>query len=405
MDQHDFSPETVLGAPSQQTPVSSLPQLSESATPCSTASSIPSGEAASGASSPKKSRNGAWIAVAVIAVCFSLLLGAFAVYAACNAPRAFQIPQSVTPSYNYRDDVSQSDKLTPQEIIKKVSPSVVTVKVRGVSSSGQTAEGFGSGIIYTDNGYILTNAHVVEGATSISVTDYSGKEYKASLIGEDSQSDTAVIKIDAVDLVPAEFGTSASVVPGDYVIAIGTPYAENLSHTATEGMVSALRQSMNFPELGYTLDLIQHDAPINSGNSGGPLVNVYGQVIGINSIKISGTYENLGFALQIDDVIPIAEELMSNGKVSRPGIGITGYSYESATVKGTFVYTVVEGGPADKAGLRPNDIIIKANDATITTIEELKEVLNSHKVGDTVSITYLRGDAVYSTELILEELN
>ncbi len=352
----------------------------------------------------KRQKNGVWLAIAIIAVCISLLMGAFAIWAAKNSPQAFDIPQSSTPSYNYRDNVEEGDALTPQEIIAKVSPSVVTVSVEGVSE-GQVASGFGTGIIYTDNGYILTNAHVVEGANRISVTDYNGKTYAASLIGADSESDTAVIKIEATGLAPAEFGESSKVVPGDMVIAIGTPYNENLSYTATQGMVSAIREGLNFPELGYTLDLIQHDAPINSGNSGGPLVNVYGQVIGINSIKISGTYENLGFALQIDDVLPLAEELMSTGKISRPGIGITGYTYESGDLKGAFVYTVVPGGPADKAGLKTGDIIIKANDTTIETIDQLKEILQSAKIGDSVSLTYLRDNAVHTTTLVLEELN
>lgn len=407
MDQFDFSPETssmeqkpnTVRAP-QPTPAPGPQTAPVQAQPAP----IYTPYAAPATPAPKKQRNGAWMAIAIIAVSFSLLMGAFAIYAARNAPQSFQIPQSVTPSYNYRENVDESDKLTAQEIIKKVSPSVVTVKVEGISENGQLAAGFGTGIIYTDNGYILTNAHVVEGATTVSVTDYYGDEYRATVIGADSNSDTAVIKIDATDLTPAEFGKSSQVVPGDYVIAIGTPYAENLSYTATEGMVSALRESLKFPELGDTLDLIQHDAAINSGNSGGPLVNMYGQVIGINSIKISGTYENLGFALQIDDVLPLAEEIMNTGKVSRPGIGITGYSYESDHLKGAFVYKVVEGGPADKAGLRPNDIIIKANDTDITSIDELKEILNSHKIGDTVTLTYLREGAVRTTELVLEEL-
>ncbi len=345
---------------------------------------------------PKPAKNGIWMVIAIIALSISLLLGAFAIWAAGKNNQAFQIPQSNTPSYNYRTDVTEKDQLTPQEIIAKVSPSVVTIS---------TPKGFGTGIIYTDNGYILTNAHVVEGATRIAVTDSSGNSYTATLVGADSQSDTAVIKINATGLIAAEFGQSAKVVPGDMVIAIGTPYAENLSYTATQGMVSAIRESLKFPELGYTLDLIQHDAPINQGNSGGPLVNVYGQVIGINSIKISGTYENLGFALQIDEVLPLAEELMNSGKVTRPGIGISGYDNNTSDVKGAYVVEVVPGGAADKAGLQAGDIIIKVDNTTIESIEQLKKVVQSGKIGDSITLTYIRNDAVYSTTAVLQELN
>lgn len=413
MTQYDFSPET-----------SSMEQRATDAPAASSASAqydfspnassmeqspaqpqVPAAPVTVAVAQEKRSKNGIWLVISIIAVCVSLLMGAFAIWAVKNAPESFQIPQSVTPSYNYRDDVTEEDKLTPQEIIAKVTPSVVTVSVEGIAENGQKAAGFGTGIIYTDNGYILTNAHVVDGATSVSVIDYQGKTYAAKIIGSDADSDTAVIKIEATNLTPAEFGKSAEVVPGDSVIAIGTPYDVNLSLTATEGIVSALRESLNFPELGYTLDLIQHDAAINSGNSGGPLVNAYGQVIGINSIKISGTYENLGFALQIDDVLPLAEQLMNTGKVSRPGIGITGYTYDTEQMKGAFVYTVVEGGPADKAGLKPGDIIIKAGDKDIKSIDELKALLQGMKIGDSVELTYLRNNAIHTTQLVLEELN
>ena len=357
---------------------------------------------------PKKQRNGTWMAIAIMGICLSLVLGAYAIWAARNAAGAFNapganIPQSVTPSYNYRTEVSEGDKLTSQEIIKKLSPSVVTINVQ-VVSQGQVAAGFGSGVIYTDNGYILTNAHVVETAVAITVTDYKGETFPATLIGADSDTDTAVIKIEATGLIPAEFGQSSKMVPGDKVIAMGTPYAKMLAQTATQGIVSALRDGINFANLGCTLDVIQHDAAINSGNSGGPLVNEYGQVIGINTIKISGAYDNLGFALQIDEVIPIAEELMTHGKIVRPGIGITGASYDSGTVKGIYIYSVVSGGPADKAGLRQGDVILKADGTDTTSFDALKEIINAHQVGDTITVTYLRAGTVYTAEMVLEEL-
>ncbi len=390
MERYDFSPETSL---------MDQPQLPTGQPQPAEAAPIPV------EITPKKQKNGMWMALAIIAVCISLLMGAFAIWAAKNSQISFQIPQSVTPSYNFRDDVTEGDKLTPQEIIAKVSPSVVTVSVEGIGENGQMAAGFGTGIIYTDTGYILTNAHVVDGASKISVTDYNGRTYSAKLVGSDADSDTAVIKIEATGLVPAEFGQSTKVVAGDYVIAIGTPYDTNLAYTATEGMVSALREGLNFPELGYTLDLIQHDAAINSGNSGGPLVNVYGQVIGINSIKISGTYENLGFALQIDDVLPLAEQLMNTGKVSRPGIGISGYTYDTPNLKGAFVYTVSPDSPAEQAGLQPGDIIIQAGTQTIESIDELKSLLQAMNIGDSIELTYIRDNSVHTTTLTLGDLS
>lgn len=398
MESYDFSPETSSMEQPAVTRQNSEPE--QPSVPPVTAYAPAPVEV-----SPKKPKNGMWMAIAIIALCLSLLMGAFAIWAAKNSQQSFLIPQSVTPSFQFRDNVTEGDKLTPQEIIAKVSPSVVTVSVEGIGENGQMASGFGTGIIYTDNGYILTNAHVVDGASKISVTDHNEKTYSAKLVGSDADSDTAVIKIDASGLTPAEFGQSSKVVPGDYVIAIGTPYDTNLAYTATEGMVSALREGLNFPELGYTLDLIQHDAAINSGNSGGPLVNIYGQVIGINSIKISGTYENLGFALQIDDVLPLAEQLMNTGKVSRPGIGISGYTYDTPNLKGAFVYTVVPGGPADQAGLKPGDIIIKAGTADVKSIDELKSLLQSMKIGDSVELTYIRNNSVHTTQLVLGDLS
>lgn len=401
MEQFNFSP---YSSSMEQTPSNEV--VNSPMEVQSKAASITNPVVAPASTEPlKKQKNGVWMAIAIIAVCFSLLMGCFAIWAATGSQQVFQIPQSVTPSYNFNEDVTEDDALTPQQIIQKLTPSVVTVLVQGYNEQGQLATGFGTGIIYTDNGYILTNAHVVENAASVTVRDCQGVEYSAFVIGSDSDSDTAVIKIDATGLTPAEFGESSQVVPGDSVIAIGTPYAEELSYTATSGIVSARRDNMNFPELGYTLDLIQHDAAINSGNSGGPLVNIYGQVIGINSIKIAGTYENLGFALQIDQVLPLAEEIMNTGKVSRPAIGITGSTYQSEDLKGVYVRSVTPGGPAATAGLRQGDIIIKLNQTDISDINHLKDLLDELNVGDSVTVTYLRQDTVYTAELVLADLS
>lgn len=415
-NQFNFPPEASSIEQAPQVQANPVPQTAQP--PQQQTSPVPNNVKTPPSQPPKKSKHGVLLTITIIAVAFSLLMSAFSLWAVSNGngngsgieggsgtDQNHKIPQSSTPSYNYDENVTEQDALTPQQIIQKMSPSVVTVLVEGYDDNGQPASGFGTGIIYTDNGYILTNAHVVENTTAVVVRDWQGEEYDATVIGSDSASDVAVIKVEATGLTPAQFGTSDSVVPGDSVIAIGTPYADNLSLTATSGMVSALRDNMNFPELGYTLDLIQHDAAINSGNSGGPLVNVYGQVIGINSIKISGTYENLGFALQIDAVLPLAQEIMNTGKVSRPGIGITGTTYETEDIRGAYVYSVVPNGPAAKAGLRKNDIIIKVNDTEISSIEDLKSFLEGLKVGDTITVTYVRNNTVRTTQLTLGELN
>ena len=357
----------------------------------------------------KKTKTGRVLSViAILLVILSLSANAFSLWVLYThtdgtlLPEA-NVPQSVTPSYNYRDEISEDDLLTTQEVIRKVNPSIVTVSVTTMTQ-GQTSEGIGTGIIYTDNGYILTNAHVVESAVKVTVIDMEGEEYAATVVGADSETDTAVLKIDATDLPAAEFGKASDAVPGDRVVAIGTPYAPELHNTATEGIVSAHRDDVTFSSLGGSVDLIQHDASINPGNSGGPLVNAYGQVIGINTMKIFGDYDNLGFAISIDSILPIVEQLMTDGKIVRPGIGITGYTYQTETLSGAYVESVVKDGPADKAGLKRGDVIIKAGDVPVSTIDELKTEIRKNKIGDSITLTYMRGNMVHTTVMVLEEL-
>ena len=348
-----------------------------------------------------------WVILSILLI-VSLAANAFALWrlnglTGGNLLPEASIPQSYTPSYNYRDQVPADDLLTTQEIIRKLNPSVVTVSTT-MAVQGQTTGAIGTGIIFTDNGYILTNAHVVESAVEITVTDMDGKEHAATLVGADSETDTAVLKIEGTNLPAAEFGKASEAVPGDRVVAIGTPYAEELHNTATEGIVSAHRDDVTFSSLGGTVDLIQHDASINPGNSGGPLVNAYGQIIGINTLKIFGDYDNLGFAISIDSILPIAEQLMTEGKIVRPGIGITGYTYQTADLSGAYVESVVKNGPADKAGIKRGDVIIKAGDVPISTIDELKTEIRKNKIGDSITLTYMRGDTVHTTVMVLEEL-
>ena len=352
-------------------------------------------------SSPKKKRNGVWFAVAAILLALCTATAFLAGYWANAGTTVFEIPRNGSPTYAVATP-TEGEEMTAAQVIEKVTPSVVVIKVSITdSASGRIGTGFGTGIIYTDNCYILTNAHVIEDANNITVQTYDEKTYRANIIGYDTTSDVAVLKIDATDLTPAVFGDSSTLVPGAEVIAIGTPYSLNLSYTSTKGIVSAIRNNFSFPELNTALDLIQHDAAINSGNSGGPLLNMYGQVIGINSIKISGTYENLGFALQINTVIPLMEQLMNTGTVSRPAIGIQG-STES-NLGGVLVANVISGGAADQAGLQAGDLITKMDGTRINSIEELKKMLGEKKVGDQITLTVIRDGEIMDFQLTLQQ--
>lgn len=400
MNEFEFTPESSSIEQSPETERFSPPSLSETANLAAFREPMLAGEKRS----KKTPRVGPWIATTAISLVLALAMGGLSLWISLHPKTVtyatYDVPQSNTPAYSYRDDVETGDAMTSQEIIRKLTPSVVTVTV---SKNGATA-GFGSGIIYTDDGYIVTNAHVISGAQAVSVKTHDKKTYNARIVGYDSDSDVGVLKIEATDLTPAEFGKSSETVPGDRVIAIGTPYVQSMEYTATEGIVSALRSNEDLVELGYTLNLIQHDAAINSGNSGGPLINVYGQVIGINTIKISGTYENLGFALQIDEVVPLVEQLMTTGKVVRPAIGIVGSTYRGSEYSGVYVHSLTDGGPAAAAGLREGDIILKVNEQTVSSINQIKNYLNTKKIGDTVTVTYVRNNEVRETSMKLIEL-
>ena len=408
----DEIPAETAEEPLADTPAVSAPEEPEEPAPAQepAAEPIPVTVTVAAPEKPKRSRSGFWLALAIVFLCLALLAGFAAIIKAMNgepeAPHSSstvtEIPQNDTPQTTNREDIPAGEKLTVQEIIQKVNPVTVTVQVTiRNTTTGQAGEGFGTGVIFTEDGYMLTNAHVVADATAVSVVLFSGKVYPAEVVGADTDSDVAVIKVDAKGLPTAEFGKSSSLIPGDPVVAIGTPYEKTLANTVTTGIVSALRDKLKFQNLGFTLDVIQHSAPINSGNSGGPLINEYGQVIGINSIKITGAYENLGFALPIDEVLPIAEELIANGKIQRPAIGITGYTYDDTRVSGVYVYSIVKGGPADKAGLRVNDVILEIDGKSVRTIDELKETIQSMKIGDRVTLRYYRNGIVSQTDITL----
>lgn len=285
-------------------------------------------------------------------------------------------------------------------IAQKAGPSIVGVKVnslsQGIFGNLETSDEEGSGIIYSEDGYIVTNYHVIETAiknssATIQVTLSTGESLNASIIGYDDATDLAVIKVDKTGLQAAEFGVSGDLKVGELAVAIGNPLGQELAGSVTGGYISALNRKLTTD--GRTYNLIQTDAAINPGNSGGALVNSQGQVIGINTAKINETsVEGIGFAIPSDDALPIIKELIQNGKIVRPYIGLSGINIDDATarmnniVKGVYVMQVLQGTPAQEAGIQRGDIIVQIDGKDITTMEELNEIKNAKNIGDTITL-------------------
>ena len=317
----------------------------------------------------------------------------------------------------------------------KILPSIVGIEVSYTATSNsffgfgtpstQTATATGSGIIISEDGYILTNNHVVDtsssnssysyydisDATSVKIKLNSGTygddaTYDAKIVGKDSQTDLAVLKIDKTGLTAAEFGDSDQAVVGEFVMAVGSPLG--LDTTVTQGIISAVNREVESDGTKYTC--IQTDAAINSGNSGGALVNSDGKVIGINTLKLSGSgVEGIGFAIPINSTLDVTSQLIDHNKVLRPYIGISGINLDESTAKkynltvGVYVKTVQNFSPAEKAGLQSGDVIVKADDKDITTMDELNDIKNSHQIGDTMKLKINRNGDEKEITLTLEE--
>lgn len=290
----------------------------------------------------------------------------------------------------------------------KVLPSIVSIYVESeVSYFGraQTASGQGSGVILTEDGYILTNNHVISSgdsssyyevtnASSVKVKLYNDDtEYEAKIIGSDEKTDLAVIKIEKNGLTAAEFGDSNSVQIGEFVLAVGDPYG--LEHTVTAGIISALNREMTVEGVDYKV--MQADCAINSGNSGGAFVNSKGEVIGIATLKLSGNgIEGVSFAIPINDTVSIYKELIENGKIARPYIGFKGVTLDEATAirngltKGVYVDTVLQGSPAEEGGLKAGDVIVEVEGKKVETMDELNAIKNEKNIGDKISLKIYR---------------
>ena len=317
----------------------------------------------------------------------------------------------------------------------KILPSIVGIEVTynvtqnsmfsifgfGPGESTSTATASGSGIIISEDGYILTNNHVVASssstyynisdATSIKVTLSTGSNqtYDATIVGKDSQTDLAVLKIDAKGLTAAEFADSDSIKIGEFTMAVGNPLA--LGTTITCGVVSAINREVDDDE-GNKFKCIQTDAAINSGNSGGALVNSKGQVIGVNTLKVASTgVEGIGFAIPINSTLSVIQDLKTYNKVRRPYLGITGRNLDEKTAKahnlveGIYVYSVEEYSTAEKAGIKIGDIIVSIDGTAVKTMDELNEQKNKHAIGETVKLTVYRDGKNIDVNVTLGESN
>lgn len=327
---------------------------------------------------------------------------------------------SANGSSNFVDISNYSE--TSVAVANKVLPSIVGITVTYQVSSfwgSSEAQAEGSGIIISNDGYILTNNHVISSSQTSSyyqITEASKLEvylyndptpYEATVIGSDEFTDLAVIKIDKTDLTPATIGNSDNVLVGEFVMAVGNPLG--MQSSVTSGIVSATNRTVDSQD-GGSFTTIQTDAAINSGNSGGALVNSKGEVIGINTLKLAGNgIEGMGFAIPINSTINIVNQLIEFQTVKRGYIGITGTDVDAVTSRrynlpqGVFVSSVEKDSPAEKAGLESGDVIIKVNDKTIHSISELTKVKYEYAIGETITITFNRDDEEKTCQLTLEE--
>lgn len=296
-------------------------------------------------------------------------------------------------SSNSADNYDTADGMAGEDIYKKVNPSVVSV----ISTTAE-GTGSGSGVIMSKDGYIITNNHVVDGAQSVSVQLSDGTSLDAEIIGTDEQTDLAVIKVTPTsDLTAAEFGDSDELEPGEYAYAIGSPGGVQFANTITGGRISAINRDLTVNDRVMTL--IQTDASINNGNSGGALINKYGQVVGITSAKLSGnafgsaTVEGMGFAIPINTAKDIVDELIQNGYVSgRPSIGITGQNVESADgkVSGVQVYSIDSRAKAASEGLQVGDVITAVDGTPTPDMDKVNELKQDKKAGDKLTLSVYR---------------
>lgn len=333
----------------------------------------------------------------------------------------YYVKKNYVSTYYGQDSGKQQNNLTstpetaniPKSSITKAAeiagPSVVGVDNNGRTWGGGTAlQGSGSGIIFDKAGYIVTNYHVIDGANSVSVTLSGGKKVPAKIVGGDSKTDLAVLKIDAQNLPVAKFGDSSKIRVGDTAIAIGNPLGQEFAGSVTSGVISALNRTISTD--GKEYKVIQTDASINPGNSGGALCNEAGEIIGINTLKLQSA-EGMGFAIPINEAKPIIEALMKNGYVSRPTLGISYIPIDEQAAKeygvpaGAGIEAVTSGGAADQAGIRRGDIMTSFDGVELKDTNLLSETLKKHKVGDNVTAKIWRDGREFEVKIKIGDSN
>ncbi len=301
--------------------------------------------------------------------------------------------------------ISAKESSNFEEVVETVTPAVV-----GISAIYNDQESVGSGVAVADGGFILTNNHVVDGASSITVYYANKTSGRATLIWTDPSMDLAIIKA-SINLPYLQTANLDSVKTGEEVISIGTPLTLQFKHTVTKGIVSALNRTIEIDNedgsTSYLQNLLQHDASINPGNSGGPVINSNGKVVGINTLKVSEA-EGIGFAIPVEIVMPVVEKVVSDGGYVTPYLGIFGLDSEIAVFygrtlnkEGVYIVNIDSSGPMAKAGLTKGDIIIKVDDQEIKTMLDLRTSIYQHKIGDTIKITFLRDNMENTVSLTL----
>lgn len=388
----------------------------------------------------RRGRGRRWTAPVVFLLFLMLIGGTAAVLLAVNyggSPLVFRPFEPITPSsedpygdYDFNFDLdteetpttikraptvsgvtvdlraAPAEELAYQDIYQKCIPSIVSVLTTSSKSSS-----FGTGVVLTKDGYIITNYHVIQGGSSVDVVLHNGKSYPALLVGGDQTNDLAVLKIKADDLAPAEFGNSDALQVGDGALAIGNPLGEELRGTMTDGIISAIDRDVRSD--GNTMTLIQTSAALNSGNSGGALINMYGQVVGITNMKMMSDYdtiEGLGFAIPSTTVKAVSEELLSTGHITgRPTLGFTGYSLTPAEarrqelVPGVYVSSVEEKSDAWAQGLRSGDVVTECNGQAVSSVEEVNAIKVNFHAGDTLAFQVYRDGEYLEMNILLVE--
>lgn len=375
----------------------------------------------------KKRRLGLWIflavmgVVAAVVVVFALLNGQNRTADhdaaddssedASSIVDIFSLQQTTIPRYTAYDPslkleilADHGQELTAQKVYAKVNPATVLV----VAQTGESAS-IGTGVIMTEDGYVITNAHVISGGESCWVMLADGWDYDAELVGFDADQDIAVLKlVDAEGLPTVEFGDSELAEVGDQVYAIGNPLGVELRGTMTEGIISAINRNVELE--GRTLNVLQTTAALNNGNSGGPLINRYGQVIGINTLKMSGTgapdeatVEGLGFALPISSAYFVINDIIASGEYhGTPALGIMVSAMETDNGDSlVMAISVLEGSSAEEAGVLPGDIILAVDGRSVQTTAELMAIRRGHAVGDTMTLTLLRDGNSFDVDVVL----